>query len=58
MYLHTNGKPTSFKGVPMNQKKPRRGLTPLQKRILGASLSLLFLLAIEWLLMKLIFAHA
>jgi hypothetical protein len=42
----------------MNQKKPRRGLTPLQKRILGASLSLLFLLAIEWLLMKLIFAHA
>lgn len=53
MYLHTDSSK-----VFASQQKTKRGLTPLQKRILGASLSLLFLLASEWLLMKLIFAHA
>lgn len=46
------------KAVSTHQQQAKRGLTPLQKRILGASLSLLFLLVFEWLLIKLIFAHA
>jgi hypothetical protein len=53
MYLHTNSS-----RVFTTQQKTKRGLTSLQKRILGASLSLLFLLGCELLIMKLVFAFA
>ena len=39
-----------------NQETAKPGLSSLQKRIIGASLSLLLLLGFELLLMKLVFA--
>jgi hypothetical protein len=49
---------TKSSSVYTTEQKTKRGLTSLHKRMIGASLSLLFLLGLELLLMKIIFSFA